>query len=289
MKMIKYVIFLTVIFSFRNLYAVKPYSEQMSNFSAAVSVTVIPNTNFTEYKYEIVYSQNNPRDLFALSFNFPPQIVESEFLNAEGLAEDGVKWNGSYGNFGNLSIINFGAKGGTLSREWINSNMILQKYSANLKPGQKLLISIKVSGKQTIPGIINLEGYCNAAHWVFNTKKDGYPDKTYDTGVHPKIFKVVGPMLKPAGNTGMIDKLIELTTGSYDLQWISKMDVYLGLMDKLNAAKQQILQGQSKYHTAWNILEAYKHLLNAQRWKAITEPCFQMLYFNADLLISKLK
>ncbi|NPV01444.1 MAG: hypothetical protein HPY53_08690 [Brevinematales bacterium] len=73
------------------------------------------------------------------------------------------------------------------------------------------------------------------------------------------------------------------------MKWISKLDVYQGLMDKLNAAKQQILQGQSKYHTAWNILEAYKHLLIAQRWKAITEPCFQMLYFNADLLISKLK
>ena len=80
MKSLSLIFLITMQFSYQYLYAVKPYSEQASNFSATISVTVNPGSNFTEYKYEISYSQNNPRDLAILQFYFPPQVLESEFL-----------------------------------------------------------------------------------------------------------------------------------------------------------------------------------------------------------------
>jgi hypothetical protein len=267
---------------------VQPYNEQASNFSATVLVSVIPSTNVTEFKYEINYSQINQRNLTSLQFTFSPQIANDIFFKAYGESEDGVAWNGTYGYTGNSSVISYGPKGGTVNNKIINGQMFLQENSAHLKPGQKLTLWLLTQGNQTIPGIVNLEGYCNIAVWLYDSSED-YNDDSIDTSFRPKIFKVVGPVLKPVDNTGLIDKLIELTTGSYDLQWISKMDVFQGLIDKLKAAKQQIIMGWAKYHTACNILEAYKNQLNAQRGKSITESCYQMLYYNSDLLISKLK
>ena len=112
--------------------------------------------------------------------------------------------------------------------------------------------------------------------------------------VHPPDYKpyktiyTIGPVPKPQNQTSMIDHLIATTTGAYREGWISKADVYQGLMDKLVAAKENILKGRRNYHTARNIIGAFKHLLDAQRGKAIDEPCYQMLYINADEMIKML-
>jgi len=87
----------------------------------------------------------------------------------------------------------------------------------------------------------------------------------------------------------MIDKVIEWTVWSYERGWITSADVYTGLMDKLNATKENINKGFFHYHTAVNILGAFKHLLDAQRGKAIIEECYQMLLIDADALIGMLK
>ncbi|NPV01251.1 MAG: hypothetical protein HPY53_07705 [Brevinematales bacterium] len=132
----------------------------------------------------------------------------------------------------------------------------------------------------------DLEGYCGQAHWVF---VDSPPPPNFDDGYHPKVFKVIGPVAEPQNPSSFISTLIEWTVYSYEKGWISSYDVYQGLMDKLSAAMGQILQGKEKYHTAVNILGAFQNLLNAQRGKAVTEQCYQMLFVDAEILIKRLK
>ncbi|MGC8964147.1 MAG: FIMAH domain-containing protein, partial [Brevinematia bacterium] len=112
----------------------------------------------------------------------------------------------------------------------------------------------------------------------------------FEEGTTGKPFYVVGPIVKPKGGPlEYIEKLIDITQSAFNLGWISKNDVYEGLNDKLVAAKENIKKGRSNYHTAINIVEAYKHLLDAQRGKAIEEQCYRMLYYDANELIGMLR
>ncbi|NPV01087.1 MAG: hypothetical protein HPY53_06875 [Brevinematales bacterium] len=148
-----------------------------------------------------------------------------------------------------------------------------------------LYLVIKKGG--IVPGMAELEGYCGQARWIFADAGD--EPKNFDDGYYPKVFKVIGPVAEPQNPSSFISALIEWTVYSYNKGWISSYDVYQGLMDKLSAVMGQILQGKEKYHTAVNILGAFQNLLDAQRGKAITEQCYQMLYVDAEILIKRLK
>jgi len=127
----------------------------------------------------------------------------------------------------------------------------IQFKTVRLNPGETLNLYVEVKGKHTIPGVASMEGYCNQATWVFEDA--GLAPRSFDTGFRPKFFKVIGPVPKPVGILPMIEKLIEITTGSRNQKWITKQGIYNGLLAKLNAAKNNIIKGSSSYHTASNI------------------------------------
>jgi hypothetical protein len=159
-----------------------------------------------------------------------------------------------------------------------------------MPPGSRLDVEIIVKGKKTMPGVLDFNGWRQAAEWVFKDAGDAPPD--YKQHWEPKVFKVVGPVVKPFPSDGplaYIEKLMKITREAYELGWINKQDVYDGLNDKLVAARENIKKGWWNYHTARNIMEAYKHLLDAQRGKAIDEMTYRMLYYDANELIGMLK
>jgi hypothetical protein len=168
--------------------------------------------------------------------------------------------------------------------------MGMDESEGYMPPGGRLDIEIIVKGEKTMPGVLNLNTWRQAAEWVFEDAGDVPPD--YKKHYEAKVFKVVGPVVKPFPSDGplaYIEKLMKITREAYELRWINKQDVYDGLNDKLVAARENIKKGWWNYHTARNIVEAYKHLLNAQRGKAIDEMTYRMLYYDANELIGMLK
>lgn len=283
------------------IYAVEPYDERMDDFEAVITTVISNQANGVEYHYTVNYSSQNKRGLMWLTFDISANISMYEFVDFKGIANRNIVWRksapysiGGYSG-SKLTFSAWKTLGsakpiqGTFT--WINSNLRLYSEIAFLRPGEILNIYITAKGEDTIPGVANLEGYCAAASWVFADYDDNYPAEyiaQHKIARSPKIIKIVGPGPKPKSPLAMIDHLIATTTGAYNENWISKDDVYQGLMDKLNSAKSQIQRGIFKYHTAKNIMGAYKHLLDAQRQKAIVEECYQMLYINADVMIDML-
>jgi hypothetical protein len=192
--------------------------------------------------------------------------------------------------------------GGTrkLDGSWVRSwpvyfevpggKMVIDESEGYMPPGGRLDIEIIVKGEKTMPGVLNLNTWRQAAEWVFKDAGDVPPD--YKKHYEAKVFKVVGPVVKPFPSDGplaYIEKLMKITKEAYELGWINKQDVYDGLNDKLVAARENIKKVWWNYHTASNIMEAYKHLLDAQRGKAIDEMTYRMLYYDANELIGMLK
>jgi hypothetical protein len=187
---------------------------------------------------------------------------------------------------------------GTIVRRWFvdfrvsdgTGLMTMDESEGFMPPGGRLDFEIIVKGEKTMPGVLDLGGWRQAAHWVFRDAGDAPPGFSIPTGA--KVFKVVGPVVKPFPSDGplvYIEKLMKITREAYDLGWINKQDVYDGLNDKLVAARENIKKGWWNYHTARNIMEAYKHLLEAQRGKAIDEMAYRMLYYDANELVGMLK
>ncbi len=168
--------------------------------------------------------------------------------------------------------------------------MVIGESEGDMPPGGRLDFIIIAKGTKTMIGVWTLNGWRRAARWVFKDAGEAPPD--YKAPMDAKAFKVVGPIVKPFPSDGplaYIEKLIKITKEAYELGWIKKQDVYEGLNDKLVAAKDNIKKGWWNYHTARNLMEAYKHLLNAQRGKAIDEMTYRMLYYDANELIGMLK
>ena len=195
---------------------------------------------------------------------------------------------------------------GTIARGWLvdfrvsggTGLMRMDESEGYMPPGGRLDFEIVVKGEKTMPGVLDLGGWRQVAKWVVKDagEDSGNTSSSQSNFVNPflapKVFKVVGPVVKPFPSDGplaYIEKLIKITRGAYDLGWINKQDVYDGLNDKLVAARDNIKKGWWNYHTASNIMEAYKHLLDAQRGKAIDEMTYRMLYYDANELIGMLK
>jgi hypothetical protein len=268
--------------------AVEPFDEMASDFEAEVITEINPVENGVEYRYKIFYSENNKRNLINLIFDFPPGIPESEFIKYGGKADGNVKWSGGYiGGTSGFAIL-FRPFASPQKVEWVSQYHKLWSLDYAAKPGEKVEIELLLKGENIIPGVAKLRGKREWAQWVFDSFAGRYPPADFKSGNVSKTFTVPGPVPKPQNQTSMIDHLIATTTGAYNEGWISKADVYQGLMDKLVAAKENILKGRRNYHTARNIIGAFKHLLDAQRGKAIDEACYRMLYINADEMIKML-
>jgi len=84
--------------------------------------------------------------------------------------------------------------------------------------------------------------------------------------------------------TATIDTLMATITRFYEYGYISKADVYWGLMDKLVAAQKAPLP-----KTKINILGAFINLVEAQKGKAITMQAAELLITDAKWVIASLK
>jgi len=277
-------------------FGIKPYNERSDNFEADVSNYVVQTDKGVEYHYVIDhYRQEKGRGLVRVNFHFSLDVTRSEFIRAKGIASRNFDWFGSFAKGVSFTVIDFFPRGvnGQPAEPpgrfiTIDKHLYLQEAKNLLFPGERLEITLLTKGKATIPGVAKMEAYCQAAQWVFKEGEGPEDADHYDNGYHPKVFKVVGPVTRPSDAKGMIDEMIRSTTETYHLGWINKEDVYDGLMDKLDAAKENINKGLFYHHTAKNILNAYKHLLDAQEGKAIEESTYRMLNIQADDLIKML-
>jgi len=271
-----------------------------------------------KYHYTLFYDASNKRKFASIFSIFEKgRDIEDDFLYVRGMcSNNNIIWLGGVSvtrehinpfsrqrttipekdRVAELSL------GGTrkLDGSWVRSwpvyfevpggKMVIDESEGDIPPGGRLDIEIIVKGDKTMPGVLNLNTRRQSAHWVFKDAGDVPPD--YEQHHEPKVFKVVGPVVKPFPSDGplaYIEKLMKITKEAYELGWINKQDVYDGLNDKLVAARENIKKGWWNYHTARNIMEAYKHLLDAQRGKAIDEMTYRMLYYDANELIGMLK
>jgi hypothetical protein len=279
------------LFVSNGIYGIEPYNERRNDFEADIIFSVSNTADSIIYKYKILYHPENKRELVSISFSYHPdfQVPELGEFAVRGKADRDINWVGgrvSRGTRRRSMYIDPFKGNHPLKETIIPPRLVFQTSEAYLKPGETLVLEIESRSEHTIVGVAELNGFCNAAKWIWENAEDAPPD--FDTGNYPKTFTVPGPVPKPQNQTSMIDHLIATTTGAYNEGWISKADVYQGLMDKLAAAKENILKGRRNYHTARNIIGAFKHLLDAQRGKAIDEACYQMLYINADEMIKML-
>jgi len=160
--------------AFSQSYGVTPYNERSDNFEAKVTTVVTQKTNGVEYHYHIDYHSGNKRDLTSLDFLFPLSMERDEFLRRYGIADRNVEWFGSFQKGTSFTGITFfsraikGKKPSLGKRVWVNENMRMYTEEEYLRPGEKLDIFILIKGKDTVPGVADMEGYCNQANWVFD-------------------------------------------------------------------------------------------------------------------------
>ena len=319
MKRIIYlVVFSFVLFTFG--YGIKPYNERMDDFTARIEWSIEFVTNYIapwyfpdevkkpltgiKYHYTLYYDRNNKRPFDRLMWFWEGAFIKDDFLYTRGMcSNNNTVYTGgpSEGTIFTGEIrggMSFGGKyRPDKTKIWITNkyiqlpdgNKMVMDYSeGDAPPGSRIDFEVIVKGNKTMPGVLELEGTRIRAMWVFEDVGELPPD--FEEGTTGKPFYVVGPIVKPKGGPlEYIEKLIDITQSAFNLGWISKNDVYEGLNDKLVAAKENIKKGRSNYHTAINIVEAYKHLLDAQRGKAIEEQCYRMLYYDANELIGMLR
>jgi hypothetical protein len=274
-----------------------------------------------KYRYTMFYDAANKRKFSRVLFWFEKgRDIADDFLYIRGMcSNNNIIWTGvpfvmrhdydpSTGRLTkvipererlvSLSLSGTTKLDGTIVRRWLvdfrvsggTGLMRMGESEGYMPPGGRLDIEIIVKGEKTMPGVLNLNTWRQAAEWVFKDAGDVPPD--YKKHYEAKVFKVVGPVVKPFPSDGplaYIEKLMKITKKAYDLVCINKQDVYDGLNDKLVAARENIKKGWWNYHTARNIMEAYKHLLDVQRGKAIDEMTYRMLYYDANELIGMLK
>ena len=271
-----------------------------------------------KYHYTMFYDAGNKRKFSRVLFWFEEgRDISDDFLYIRGMcSNNNIIWTGGTsvlrehvdpftgqitkiperGRSVSMSLSGGVKLDGTQVRWWpvdikVPGGMMRMDESEGLMPpGGRLDIEIIVSGEKTMPGVLDFNGWRQSAHWVFEDAGDAPPG--FKEPMEPKVFKVVGPVVKPFPSDGplaYIEKLMKITKEAYALGWINKQDVYDGLNDKLVAARDNIKKGWWNYHTASNIMEAYKHLLDAQRGKAIDEMTYRMLYYDANELIGMLK
>jgi hypothetical protein len=271
-----------------------------------------------KYHYTMFYDAGNKRKFSRVLFWFEEgRDIADDFLYVRGMcSNNNIIWTGGTtvlrehvdpftgqitkiperGRSVSMSLSGGVKLDGTQVRWWPvdikvpGGLMRMDESEGLMPPGGRLDIEIIVSGEKTMPGVLDFNGWRQSAHWVFEDAGDAPPG--FKEPMEPKVFKVVGPVVKPFpldGPLAYIEKLMKITKEAYDLGWINKQDVYDGLNDKLVAARDNIKKGWWNYHTASNIMEAYKHLLDAQRSKAIDEMAYRMLYYDANELIGMLK
>lgn len=301
------------------VYGIKPYNERADDFTAKIEWNIEFVTNYIapwylpnevkkpltgiKYHYTLHYDKNNKRPFSRLSWLWEEEFIKDDFLYTRGMCSN----NNAFYMGGPVEYKNYDGKiKGSISfagrlrpdgsripsgpkdiRLPDGNRMSVDECEGNAPPGSRIDFEIIMKGKKTIPGVLTLRGARIRAIWVFEDAGEVPPDFEY--GLKSKIFYGIGPIIKPKEPLEFIETLIKITESSFNLGWISKNDVYSGLNDKLVAAKEHIKKGRGNYHTAVNILEAYKHLLDAQRGKAIEEQCYRMLYCDANELISMLK
>jgi hypothetical protein len=272
-----------------------------------------------KYRYTMFYDVGNKRKFSRIFFFFEKgRDIADDFLYVRGMcSNNNIIWTGvpfvmrydydpSTGRLTKvipererlvtLDLVGTTKLDGTIVHRWPvyikvpSGTMKIGESEGFMPPGGRLDFEIIVKGEKTMPGVLDLNGWRQAAVWVFEDAGDAPPG--FKEPTEPKVFKVVGPVVKPFPSDGplaYIEKLMKITREAYELGWINKQDVYDGLNDKLVAARENIKKGWWNYHTARNIMEAYKHLLDAQRGKAIDEMTYRMLYYDANELIGTLK
>lgn len=303
-------------------YGVKPYNEKASDFTAKIEWSIEFVTNYIppwyfpkeikkpitgiKYHYTLYYDKNNKRPFAGLSWYWRGVRMADDFVYVRGMCSNNNVFllggaNESFNRAINMVTGGVGVSGsmrpdGTklpVTRKVFDvpgGKMVVDESEAFPPPGSRIDVIIITKGELTMPGVLEVEGCRVRASWLFEDAGDVPPDFEY--GMEGKKFTVVGPVAKPPfskGPLGYIEKLIEITTSAFNLGWINRYEVYQGLMDKLEAARENIKKGKPYYHTAANIMGAFKNQLEAQRGKGIEEQCFRMLNYDADELIGMLK
>ncbi len=303
------------------VYGVKPYNEKSSDFTATMKWSIEFVTNYIppwyfpnevkkpmtgiKYHYTLYYDKNNKRPFGGLGWYWKGVEMAKDFIYVRGMCSNNNVFllGGAHESFneavgmvtGGLGVRGSMRPDGTkipVTRrvfEVPGGKMVVDESEKYPPPGSRIDVIIITKGELTMPGVLEVEGRRIRARWVFEYDE---PPPDFDYGMRGKKFTVIGPVVKPLpskGPLGYIEKLIEITTQAFNMGWISKYDVYQGLMDKLEGARENIRKGRWHYHTAINIMGAFKNLLEAQRGKGIEEQCYRMLYYDADELIRMLR
>ncbi|MEW6277846.1 MAG: hypothetical protein AB1758_04415 [Candidatus Eremiobacterota bacterium] len=73
---------------------------------------------------------------------------------------------------------------------------------------------------------------------------------------------------------------------AFQLGWTNSHGIVNNLDVKLQHARNHLAQGRTKQ--AQNVLQAFRHELDAQRGQHVSEDAYQLLSGNADFLVSQI-
>jgi len=232
-----------------------------------IDITIQRETTKLRYRFTIGNSPESQQSIWQF------WLISNQGIDIEHMTQP-TKWRGSVVEDEDSRIVNWGSPG-----------------ENDISPGRTLAgFSFLSTG---IPGMILYysEGYSPPPSFPPGMAQDsipGYDDLTpYGPGV---VGKTVGPVLPPSpfAAVGFLDTLVSYKHRAADLGWIINKGIINSLDQKLENARKQLEQGNTK--TAKNLLEAFVNEVEAlnKKGKQLTSEAYALLKFNAEYLISKL-